>query len=67
MPSADEIVPKARISQSLLQECAELVDVPDRDLPPKETNKLWAIDRKNFGECRRDKSALNRSVKALAK
>lgn len=67
MPSADDIVPKARISQGMLQECADLVDVPDKDLAPKETNKLWAIDRKNFGDCRRGKSALIKSVKVLAK
>ena len=67
MPSADDIAPKARISQGLMQECADLVDVPDRDLEPRDTNKLWAIDRKNFGECRRGKSALIKSVKVLAR
>jgi hypothetical protein len=67
MPSADDVAPKARISQSLLQDCAELVDVPDRDLTPKETNRLWATDRRNFGACRREKSALIKSVRVLAK
>lgn len=66
MPSGDDIAPRARIAQSQLQECADLVDVPNKDLEPKETNKLWAIDRKNFGDCRRGKSSLIKSVKVLA-
>ncbi|MEO3387892.1 hypothetical protein [Mesorhizobium sp. CAU 1741] len=50
---------------ALLEECANLVEIPDRDLRTTEVARLWGADRAALGECRRRHSALVGSVKAI--
>ncbi len=48
-----------------MRDCADLVDVPHRFLPDHEASRLWATDRKNFGECRRLNHTKGTTIKAL--
>ncbi|AEH88216.1 hypothetical protein [Mesorhizobium opportunistum] len=59
--------PALHVDPSLLQDCAEVVDVPHRFIPYGEMADLWAIDRLNSGDCRRGKRAAIKTIKALVK
>lgn len=65
MPLAVDVGLKPRVDARLKQPCADLVDLPDRDIGPEEGARLWAIDRQNFGHCRKKDAALVESVEAL--
>lgn len=41
----------ATIPQALLLPCAEVVDIPARDIAMDEAVKLWAKDRQSLGAC----------------
>ncbi|TIN76799.1 hypothetical protein [Mesorhizobium sp.] len=64
MPSVVE-PPKQHVDPSVLAECAGVVDVPHRFIPSDEAGRLWAEDRRRFGDCRRGKRAAIRTIKAL--
>ncbi|WP_192183288.1 hypothetical protein [Mesorhizobium amorphae] len=50
-----------------MKECADVVDVPHRFVPYDEASRLWAIDRQNFGDCKRSNHAKITTIKALAR
>lgn len=54
---------QAKIADSLLDECAKPVAIPDRDLPQKEEHDLWAQDRLALGNCGYGKHILNQAVR----
>ncbi|WP_177203370.1 hypothetical protein [Nitratireductor indicus] len=39
--------------------------LPERALGSSEASRLWAIDRRNLGDCGRGKAALVDAVKAI--
>lgn len=43
------------------------MNIPERDLVPDETNRLWAKDRATLGDCRRKDHAKAVTIKALVK
>jgi hypothetical protein len=57
--------PKAHVDPSVMRECGQLSNVPHRFLPDDEASRLWATDRKNFGECRRLNHTKGATIKAL--
>jgi hypothetical protein len=59
--------PAKHVDASVMQECAGVVDVPHRFIPYDEASRLWAIDRKNSGDCKRGKHAAILTIKALAR
>ncbi len=69
MQSADSLAPKpaVHVDPSVMQECAEVVDIPHRFVPYDEMADLWAIDRMNHGDCRSGKHAAIKTIKALIK
>jgi hypothetical protein len=68
-PSVDSLLPKptVHVDPSVLQDCAEVVDVPHRFVPYGEMADLWAIDRLNSGDCRRGKHAAITTIKILTR
>ncbi|TIT40199.1 MAG: hypothetical protein E5W76_17215 [Mesorhizobium sp.] len=57
--------PKPHVDPSVLAECGTVVNIPERDLVPDETNRLWAKDRATLGDCRRKDHAKAVTIKAL--
>lgn len=55
----------ARLPQSLMQPCADVVDLPERDLTTAETARLWGRDRQSLGACRDRHLALADAARAL--
>ncbi|MBN7758021.1 hypothetical protein JYP46_14445 [Nitratireductor aquimarinus] len=45
--------------------CRPVVRLPDRALGAAEAARLWAVDRRNLGECGRSKAALTEAVNAI--
>ncbi|MBN7764069.1 hypothetical protein JYP52_23310 [Nitratireductor aquibiodomus] len=42
-----------------------MVRLPDRPIGAAEAARLWAVDRRNLGECGRSKAALTEAVNAI--
>lgn len=55
----------AKVGASLKVPCADVVDIPDRNLSEKETSRLWAADRRSLGDCRRRHKGLVAAVNAI--
>ncbi len=51
--------------ESLEMPCRPVVRLPDRPLGAAEAARLWAMDRRNLGECGRSKAALIEAVNAI--
>lgn len=51
--------------ESLKTPCRSVVRLPDRALGAAEAARLWAVDRRNLGECGRSKAALTEAVNAI--
>ncbi|MGI3128178.1 hypothetical protein [Nitratireductor sp. PBL-C9] len=51
--------------ESLKVPCRPVVRLPDRALGAAEVARLWAVDRRNLGECGRSKAALTEAVNAI--
>jgi hypothetical protein len=52
------MVPKAHIAEAALQKCPQLALLPDRDLGPSETQRLWGADRIEYADCATRHNAL---------
>jgi len=61
--SAKIIGSTATIPEELLQECADPVRIPHRDLDEPETGEGWGADRTSLVYCRDSKRALIRAVR----
>lgn len=61
--SVSVIAPIAKIPDTLLGECKDPVEIPERNLKSTEVAKLWGQDRQSLADCRDDKHAENLAVR----
>lgn len=55
----------AKIPKSLRQACADVVNIPERDLTEAEVARLWATDRRALLTCARRHGALAKAVAVI--